>query len=301
MKSLITLSLLFAISSAAAQQDSIVAKQDTSAARLLKEVVITANRLPVEVLPDKVVLHMDAQPSAIGETALDVLRRAPGVAIDAAENLQMNGKTGVNVWIDGKPTGLTSADLAGLLKGVEAGNIRKIELIANPSARYDAAGNAGIINIQLKKSISNGANGNISAAHIHSTHARQNATANFNWRKNKAALFMNASGRRGLQHTIANNERTAGDRKFFQRSIEKDFFNASSIRLGSDLFLNKKSTIGVLWMYNRNYTRMDNGSTSFLLQTGKKDTVIRTRSIVPFPSHRNALNLNYAYTGAKTQ
>lgn len=291
---LLFISLLGMISGLAQQVDFLSSSNDTIG-KTLKTIVVVSAKKPIEVLPDKTVINLDAQPSSMGENALDVLRRSPGVMVDGAENIQLNGKAGVTILIDGKATQLSPQDVAQLLKSMEAANIRQIELITNPSARYDAAGNAGIINIKLKKSLTNGFNGNVTGSYVQSNHARKNATANANWRKNKLALFFSGSVNNGLQHVVANNDRIAGNKKFTQRSIEKDLFDGSSIRTGLDYSLNKKAIVGILWMQNTRNTKLDNESRTLMQTLNETDTIYDTRSLIPLGTKRNAFNLNYNY------
>lgn len=82
---------------------------------------------------------------------MELLRKSPGVLVDKDENLSLAGKNGVQVYIDGKPSPLSGTDLTNYLKSLQSSQIEAIEIITNPSAKYDAAGNAGIINIRLKK------------------------------------------------------------------------------------------------------------------------------------------------------
>jgi iron complex outermembrane receptor protein len=296
MKPLLLPCLLMASLSALCQStDSLPLPSDTSS-KLLQTVRVTGGKRPIEVGPDKIVLNLDAQPSAVGEQVLDVLRRSPGVTVDASENILLNGKTGVTVLIDGKPTQLAAQDLAQLLKSIEASNVAQIELIANPSARYDAAGNGGIINIKLKKSRTDGFNGNTTGSYVQSRHARQNGALNLNWRKAKTALFLNGGINNGLQHVVANNDRESGAQRFEQRSLEQNFFNGYSLRAGLDYSLTKKAALGVLWMLNRQSTTMDNGSTTLMQSPALPDTVFNTRSRAPFNNRRQAFNLNYSFT-----
>lgn len=295
MKRLFALPLLVLTATAFGQPGN--AKKEDTASRSMTTVTVTGSKRLIEIQPDKTVLNVDASPAAIGQNALEYLRQAPGVVVDAADNIGLAGKTGVNVLLDGKATQLSAQDLAQLLKSIEAGNIRQIEIIAAPSAKYDAAGGAGIINIKLKKSLTDGFNGNLTGSYVQSTHARANATANLNWRRNKTAFFFNGGINGGLQHVMAANDRTAGDRTFTQRSLEKDFFHGRSIRTGFDYSLSKKATLGVLWMKNNRYTRMSNGSSTVLHRPFAVDTVIYTTSLAPFPADRNSFNLNYTYNG----
>ena len=300
MKILFSLLLLTTSTLLFSQTDS-PAKKDTIVATRLQQVILSSTKNATEVYPDRTVINVDAQINAAGDNALQLLRRSPGVVVDATDNIKMNGKSGVTVLIDGKNIQLSGQDLAELLKSIEAGNIQQLEIITNPSAKYDAAGNAGIINIKLKKSLSNGFNGNIAGSVAQSTHARQNGTLNLNYRRGKAALFMNAGGNNGLQHTVANNDRLSGNQTFTQRSVEKDQFDGYSLRTGADFFITKKLVVGALWMRNYKNTFMDNGSTTLLALLSRPDTLIETRSIAPFKNKRNAFNVNVNYNSAKVQ
>ncbi len=97
---------------------------------------------------------------------MDVLEKAPGVTLDKDDNISLKGKQGVTVMIDGKPTYLSATQLADYLRSLPASAIDQIELMTNPSAKYDAAGNSGIINIKTKKNKMKGFNGNINLTHI---------------------------------------------------------------------------------------------------------------------------------------
>jgi iron complex outermembrane recepter protein len=114
-------------------------------------VTVTARKPIVEVKADKTILNVEGTINAVGSDALDLLRKAPGVLVDKDDNLSISGKNGVQVYIDGRPSPLSGADLANYLKSMQSAQIEAIEIITNPSAKYEAAGNAGIINIKLKK------------------------------------------------------------------------------------------------------------------------------------------------------
>src|SRR5690606_25876844 len=101
----------------------------------------------IEVHPDKMVFNVDNTINATGENGFDLLRKAPGVIIDNNNNIMLEGKAGVQVYIDHKATQLAGDDLVNFLKSMSASDIDNIEIITQPSSKYDAAGNAGIINI----------------------------------------------------------------------------------------------------------------------------------------------------------
>ena len=114
-------------------------------------------------LPDRMVVSVAGTAMAAGNTAYDVLGRSPGVFIDHEGNIQLNGRAGVTVMIDGKQTYLSARDLRTLLEGMSAENIKNIEIITNPSSKYEAEGLSGILNINLKKNTQRGINGSVYA------------------------------------------------------------------------------------------------------------------------------------------
>jgi iron complex outermembrane recepter protein len=305
MKQLFLLCLFVPASMLCAAQvaDSAAAKTDTGFNRtqIIKAVVISSKKPYIESQPDKMVLNIDSRPTAAGQNALELLKQAPGVVVDGNENISISGKTGVNVLIDGRSTEMSGQDLAQLLKSLDAESIKQLEIITNPSAKYDAAGNAGIINIRLKKSLVNGFNGKIALSMLQSTHSRQNSSADFNFRKDKWNLFANAGYGRGYQITTANNDRNTGSSIFIQRGSEGDRFGDVSARAGADYTINKKNVIGVLWMHNYHNTTMDNVNHTILQKTGAADTNIFSRSVAPFKTGRSSINFNYKYSGSKSE
>jgi iron complex outermembrane recepter protein len=305
MKHLLFFCLVILVSSTSTAQkaDSIPLVKDSNFNKnqTLTAVVVTTQKPYIENQLDKTVLNIDSRPTAAGQNALELLKQAPGVVVDGNENISISGKTGVNVLIDGRSAEMTGQDLAQLLKSIDAENIKQVEIITNPSARYDAAGNAGIINIRLKKSLVNGFNGRAAAGMQQSTHSRQNISSNFNFRKNKYNLFANAGYGKGYQVTTANNDRNTGSGSFIQRGNEGDRFDDVNARLGADYSINKKNVLGILWMHNYHNTTMDNFNHTTLLKTSAADTNVFSRSVAPFKNGRSNVNLNYKYSGSKSE
>lgn len=132
----------------------------------LEEVEVVVNKPLIERLSDKTIVNVENSSLAIGNTALELLQRAPGVTIDQNGSLSLKGKNSVLVTIDGKSTYLSGNQLTNMLRTILSNNIQSIELISNPSAKYDAQGNAGVINIKLKRNRQFGTNGNISYGNI---------------------------------------------------------------------------------------------------------------------------------------
>lgn len=118
---------------------------------VLDAVEITTERALIEVQPDKTIFNVEGSVNATGNTALELLRKAPGVMVDNNDNIILLGKSGTQIYIDGKPSPLGGEDLAMLLRSMQSSEIEAIEIITNPSSKYEAEGDAGIINIRLKK------------------------------------------------------------------------------------------------------------------------------------------------------
>jgi hypothetical protein len=159
-------------------------------ARLLGEVIVRGQKPLIEQEGDKLILNVQNSVVAAGGNAAELLHRAPGVSIDQNDQISLNGKTGVTIMIDGKITYLPPAELATLLRSMNANNIATLEVISNPSARYDAAGNSGIINIKLKKSTVEGFNGSATIGTGYGRYGKANGNINLNYRKKKWTHFL---------------------------------------------------------------------------------------------------------------
>src|SRR6202000_1666061 len=114
-------------------------------------VVVSTKKPFIEMQIDKTVVNVDASPTNVGLSALDVLEKSPGITVDKDGNVSLRGKPGVVIYIDGRPTYLSGQDLANYLKNLSSSNLDQIEIMTQPSAKYDASGSAGVINIKTKK------------------------------------------------------------------------------------------------------------------------------------------------------
>lgn len=146
----------------------------------LKAVEVVARRDFIEQEVDKMVINPEASITAASENVYDILRKLPGVTIDNNDNLSLKGMQGVKVLIDDKPTYVSSTQLASLLKSMQGKNVDKIEIIENPSARYDAEGNSGIINIKTKHNRAPGFNGSVNAGLTYG--GKQRCNSDFDWK-----------------------------------------------------------------------------------------------------------------------
>ena len=129
--------------------------------KTLKEVNVTVTKPLIERKLDRTIMNVENSVLAAGNSALEILEKAPGVTVDKDDNISLKGKQGVTIMLDGKLTYLSSAQLATMLRSTDGNTIQSIEIITNPSAKYDASGNSGIINIKLKKNSQEGTNGSV--------------------------------------------------------------------------------------------------------------------------------------------
>jgi outer membrane receptor protein involved in Fe transport len=232
------------------------------AAKSLGGVTVTANRPFIETKIDRTVVNVDASPTNAGATALEVLEKSPGIMVNNDGIISLRGKSGVIVMLDGKPTFLSPTDLANLLKNMPASAIDQIEIMTNPSAKYDASGNSGVINIKTKKGKNAGFNGSVMVGLTNSFFENRNGTfyvipktqnsLNFNYRKNKINFFGNYNpnvfrGRNTLDITrikLDPNKTILG-----YNDVETEFKfgnNNHTLKLGLDYFADKKNTFGVV-------------------------------------------------------
>jgi iron complex outermembrane recepter protein len=211
----------------------------------LKEVIVTGKKPMIEIKPDKIVFNIENSINAIGNTGFDLLRKSPGVVIDNNENISLLG-TGVSIYIDGKPSPLTGTELAAFLKSLQSTDIEAIELIKNPSAKYDAAGTGGIINIKLKKNKNYGLNGTVNAGYGIGVFSKYNTGINVNYRNKKINVFGNYSNYWGNSKSYINLYREQADSIFDQKSNNFSKYNGHNVKAGADFFINKKNILGIL-------------------------------------------------------
>ncbi|HKH62107.1 MAG TPA: outer membrane beta-barrel protein [Flavitalea sp.] len=218
----------------------------------LNQVTLTGKRPFVEQKIDRMVVNVANSIIASGNTALEVLEKAPGIIIDRQnEQIVFRGKEGVIVQIDGRQTYLSMIDLVAMLRSMPSENIDRIELITNPSAKYDAAGNSGIIDIRLKKNNNIGTNGSVSVNVGTGRFGRQRGTLQLNHRTSRLNFFTNYSASRdgNYWNFDLNRQQKDGSQLNF---IEQDSYIRFKIRghnakAGMDYFINKNTTVGVVW------------------------------------------------------
>ncbi len=216
------------------------------AIKKLQGVVVSAKKPMIEVKADKTIFNVENSINATGSTALELLKKSPGVQVDNNDNISMNGKNGVKIYIDGKMLQLDAKNAAEYLKGINSNDIESIEIITNPGAKYDAEGNAGIINIKLKKNKKFGTNGSASVGMIQGVTPKGNGSFSLNYRDKKVNIFSNASGSIGDWKNTQNIFRAQSDTIFDMKSTQVSHNNNLNGKAGFDYFINKNNTFGIM-------------------------------------------------------
>lgn len=217
-------------------------------------VTVTARKPLIEHRIDRMVVNVEASVTNVGSSALEVLEKSPGVSVDKDGNISLKGKQGVMVLVDGRPTQLGGSDLANLLRNMNANQLDQVEIMTNPPAKYDAAGNAGIINIKTKKNKMVGYNGSVNASYGQGFLPKFNDGLNFNYRLGKWNLFTNLSHGYRERNNSINIQRnflnvTTKDvvSHFDQEAKMKNSGSSYNGKIGADYFAAKNTTIGVVF------------------------------------------------------
>ena len=264
-------------------------------------VTVTSTKPMVEVKADKTILNVEGTINAIGNDALELLRKSPGVMVDKDDNLSLAGKNGVQVYIDGKPSPLAGADLTAYLKSLQSTQIEAIELITNPSAKYEAAGNAGIINIKLKKNKNFGTNGSVNAGYNIGNYSKYNAGFALNHRNSKMNLFGNYNFNTGINLMSFKLYREQNDTIFDQKSkmLNRNKYG-HNFKGGADFFINKKSTIGVIVNGNIAATDMETDGPMYISYKPTNTVARFLKATNQNNSKRSNVNTNFNYRYAVT-
>lgn len=274
-----------------------------SLTKQLNDVSVSVKKPFIEHQIDKTVLNIENSIVSSGSTALELLEKAPGVQVDKQnEQILLNNKSGVMVMIDGKNNFLSGADLAVYLGSLNSSQISTIEIITNPSSKYDAAGNAGIINIKLKKNKAFGTNGSVSSTYRNAIMANlpkniygSDLNFNINNRNEKWNFYSNANASKNNNFSNLFLERTTnsgGLQSAFNQNFQKIYTGSRlAAKLGADYYVSEKTTIGIMLDGNTSTRKLDNFSQTFIneVQSG----LISNNSLI-LNSDANTPNKNYS-------
>jgi hypothetical protein len=217
----------------------------------LNEVVVTSKKKLIERKVDRLVFNVENSISATGGDAIDALKITPSIRVQD-EQISMVGKSGLAVMVDDKIIQLTGEDLINFLKSIQSDNIKSIEVITTPPAKYEADGNSGIVNIKLKKAKLDSWNMSVNSAYKQSTYATGTIGNSFNYQKDKLSLFSN------LNYVKGAIKRTENDEIYYPTQIwitdfnKKLYSNGLNGRIGLDYNVTNKWSTGIQYLGSKN-------------------------------------------------
>ena len=267
------------------------------ASKSMQAVTVVSKKPMVEVKADKTILNVEGTINATGTDALELLRKSPGVMVDKDDNISLSGKNGVKVYIDGRQSPLAGKDLADFLKTLNSNAIEAIEIITNPSAKYDAAGNAGIINIRLKKNKTFGTNGSVNVGWNIGTFPKWNGGLALNHRNKSINVFGNYNYNRSVNSMFMNLYRIQLDTLFDQGGTMRFSGHSQNFKLGADYFINRFHTIGVIVNGNLTENTFSNYSRTPIsyIPTGVVDRILVADNKNKMDRDDINYNLNWRY------
>lgn len=267
----------------------------------LTDINIQSKKPMIEVDADKTVFNVEGSINATGSNAFELVQKSPGVTIDNDDNISLKGKNGVRIYIDGKPSQLGGKDLSEFLRSINSADLEAIEMISNPSAKYDAAGNAGIINLRLKKNKNFGTNGSISTGAAFAYSPKANASFNINHRDRSINVFANYSTNIGRRRSFFDLYRIQNDSIYDQHTINTSDPHIHNFKTGVDVFLNAKSTIGVIVNGNFNKSTFSNQGSTTIMKNGAAgpQKILFSSGIQKTEKSNLNYNVNYHFNNNK--
>ncbi len=269
----------------------------------LTEVVVKGRKPVVEQKIDMTVINVQGSVLAEANNSLEVIQLAPGVKIsDNEDQITMNGKEGVDVMINGKLSKLSGRDLVKFLKSMRSNTLQSVEVISNPSSRYDVSGNRGILNIKMKKVQMEGVNGSVNTELSQGEHTRGDVGGEINYARNNFNVYGYLGYHFGKYRTTYIQDRQVSmDRKaktFNQQNNAVDQWSDPVVRVGADYNIDKFSSVGIVveLEHSHNKKRYDTYNTIQPFGSSSTDSTIYTGSYAPNVRKWNTYNLNYHYT-----
>lgn len=270
----------------------------------LQEVTVSARKPLIKFAPDKTIISVDNSITSTGATVLEVLEKSPGVSVDRDGKVSLKGRSNVLILIDGKPTYLSGSDLSNLLSGMSAAQLEQIELMDNPPSKYDAAGNAGVINIKTKKNKQQGFNGTASTAWQQGRKQRSIHSLALNYRQGPLNAFinynLNAGGSVMYLYALRKyfDPGTTNVNAVLQQPTKMEFRAQNhSLKMGLDYSISKKTTIGVLANGFYQYRRSNsNAVAEWLGDNAQKDSVVNSNGKGSLNWRNGTVNLNARHT-----
>lgn len=266
----------------------------------LKEVKITGRKQMIEMKKEKLIFHIANTVNENGFNAFDLLKKLPGVVVDNQNNIILLGSS-ATVMIDGRPVQLSAQQLSTLLKSMSSTQISDMEVISNPSAKYDASGAGGLINIVTKKNDKYGLNGTASTTFTYGLSPKYNNDLSLNYGNNRLNSFLNLTAANEQYNRKLTSDRTitqADDNTvYYSDNLNSDSkTNAYSLRTGVDYTINSKSTLGAMFSGNISRDRSDGiTNTAIGVTPALIDSLLTSGIHGRVKSSNYSANANYRY------
>jgi len=263
----------------------------------LKSAEITGIKPLVEVKADMTVFNVENSINSTGCTAYELLQKAPGVVVDNNDNIALKGRGGVMVQIDGRPSRLSETELADYLKSVQSTDVEAIELISNPSSKYDAEGTAGIINIRLKKNKNYGSNGSITVGYAIGELPKYNTALSLNHRSEKFNVYTSYSNNFGERYNEFFLYREQKPYIFDATSFSTRKFISHNYKAGVDYTLNKKHSFNLIASGNYGTSDLTQKNRNSIrdFDTNITDSILKSDQTSYAVNNNINLNLNHHY------
>jgi len=268
----------------------------------LQAVTVIGKRAYIEQQLDRTVVNVGALISNTGTNALEALEKAPGVIVEGNGSISFKGKAGVLILVDGKPTYLSGDNLTAYLRSLPSSGLDQIELMDNPPAKYDAAGNAGVINIKTKKTKTAGFNGAFATSYGLAHYGQTSESLNLNYRVNKLNLFANVAYSLSQGYRSLDLDRQYYDNSgnlisaFEQTQYIKPKTNSTNLKLGMDYYASPKTTWGVVLTGLLSNTHLDNPSINNLFNSSHDlDSVVQSQNNSRNHFNNGGINVNYSH------
>lgn len=261
----------------------------------LQEVIVTSKKKLIERKVDRLIFNVENSISASGGDAIDALKITPSIRVQN-DKITIIGKSVMSIMVDDKLIQLSGDDLINFLKTISSDNIKNIEVITTPPAKYSAEGNSGLVNIKLKKAKKDSWNASINSAYRQATYATGRVGGNFNYQKNKISLFSNVNYSNGATAPVETSKIYYPNQLWSNNSQRKDFNNSIGGRIGIDYQISKKWTMGIQYLGSNSKPNInENNLTTIANNSNTIDSFIKTDAENFRKNNSSSLNYHTIY------
>ena len=267
----------------------------TEKVKELQEILVTSKKKLLERKVDRIIFNVENSISASGGDAIDALKITPNIRVQN-DKITMIGKNGMGIMIDDKLIQLSGDDLINFLKTISSENIKNIEVITTPPAKYSAEGNSGLVNIKLKKTKINSWNASLNSAYKQATYATGSVVGNFNYQKDKISIFSNLNYSNGATAPVETSKIYYPNQLWSNKSNRKDLVNNINGRIGVDYQISKKVSMGVQYLGISSKPNIDeNNLTTITNSLNQINSFIKTNANNKRRNYSNSLNWHTVY------